>query len=452
MDEKEQKKAEKEHQKQQLFRLIDSYTTENIDLALVLIQGNPTLKEVAKRRYYPLLRELDPSIGTGFLLLHKVKEALQYGYLPTKNARYKKYDFAAILARYYRDLGAMNAVLPFIAESFRVIKEREKLQLFIDLQIEEEIQVEELHIIHERSAVEALPMQHLRHLKTLWLYNAPSIARQCVEQGHIFYQLTFCNLENCNLQEVPEALADLPKVDALYLSRNALKHLPPSLAKLQTLRSLHIDGNPLKILPDWIQQLPLLSTLAVGDCQLKNLPEWLYKMPYLRSLYASRNEIEQVSPLLFVQPALIWIELNDNKIQKIELPADLSTSVLYYLELKENPLRKFPLDLCRLPKLTTLNLEKCQLETIPDSIDQLQHLDVLGLENNQIKELCPSICQLKKLKHLYLFGNPIDAIPDLRSLPRLEYITFSEKALPQKSQKEAKVKALLPPNCKYHSH
>ena len=70
---------------------------------MAIIKGNPVLKQFCKHRYYPLLRELDENLGTGFKLLQQV--------IP----EYKKnHKFGIKLITFYGLLGELKTIQPIL--------------------------------------------------------------------------------------------------------------------------------------------------------------------------------------------------------------------------------------------------------------------------------------------------------------------------------------------------
>jgi Leucine-rich repeat (LRR) protein len=64
--------------------------------------------------------------------------------------------------------------------------------------------------------------------------------------------------------------------------------------------------------------------------------------------------------------------------------------------------------LAMLPKLESLNLSDCGIESLPATISKLTHLKKLMLGNNKLTELPPEIKQLPKLKELIFSQYPED--------------------------------------------
>lgn len=84
-----------------------------------------------------------------------------------------------------------------------------------------------------------------------------------------------------------------------------------------------------------------------------------------------------------------------------------STSLeAYYLNLST-----FPIGICHLSNLQTLNLHRNKLSDIPQEISQLTNLQNLALSFNEFKIFPSNICLLTNLKVLYLNDNQLTTIP-----------------------------------------
>lgn len=105
---KEEKKREKQMLKGKLFRLIDSFIPENIDLALAMITHNQSLKDACKNRYYPLMRKVDPAMGRSFQILKDIVDKIANDYSA---------NFALDVLIHYHQLNEPEAIAHSVKES-----------------------------------------------------------------------------------------------------------------------------------------------------------------------------------------------------------------------------------------------------------------------------------------------------------------------------------------------
>lgn len=81
------------------------------------------------------------------------------------------------------------------------------------------------------------------------------------------------------------------------------------------------------------------------------------------------------------------------------------------LNMRNNHLTNFPMEITLLFRLQTLNLNNNQLIHLPNEIEKLENLEVLNLSSNQLCELPDGITNLQKLKHLDLANNNLSTLP-----------------------------------------
>lgn len=76
------------------------------------------------------------------------------------------------------------------------------------------------------------------------------------------------------LQQVPDSLTELVRLQDLNLSGNALQQLPPGMSALTALTMLSLHGNRLQQLPQhgWQQLASLKEVTLQGNC-LQQLPD-----------------------------------------------------------------------------------------------------------------------------------------------------------------------------------
>jgi hypothetical protein len=130
----------------------------------------------------------------------------------------------------------------------------------------------------------------LRHLKRLGLeYNR---LRALPDSIAALEQLEELSLYNNCLSELPRLP---PGLTWLNLNENKLSELPESFRKLRRLGSLVLSGNQFTEVPAQIFELPALASLELGDNPIDDLPEALLKLPALKNIrvYPNRFSIEQ---------------------------------------------------------------------------------------------------------------------------------------------------------------
>ncbi|MEM7800013.1 MAG: hypothetical protein AAF633_12545 [Chloroflexota bacterium] len=84
-----------------------------------------------------------------------------------------------------------------------------------------------------------------------------------------------------------------------------------------------------------------------------------------------------------------------------------------HLSMRRNLLKKLPVELTYLTRLTQLSLADNQIDAIPPEINRLHTLTHLNLKNNSLTELPVELLDLTNLKMLRLEGNPLPLPKDI---------------------------------------
>lgn len=101
---------------------------------------------------------------------------------------------------------------------------------------------------------------------------------------------TVLDLSGLGLTEVPESVAKVSQLQALYLDDNQLTTLPESVVRLSRLQVLGLSNNRLTTLSKSIARLSQLRELHLDTNRLAVLPEALRKLTRLERLYLHGNE------------------------------------------------------------------------------------------------------------------------------------------------------------------
>ncbi|XP_050303394.1 leucine-rich repeat-containing protein 40-like [Anthonomus grandis grandis] len=190
---------------------------------------------------------------------------------------------------------------------------------------------------------------------------------------------------NC-IEQLPNSLVDLVMLEKLEMSSNKIKKLPSGMGYLVRLVELDVSNNKLTELPPDIVNLRSLTVLNINHNEITHLPESLGEMRKLQILYAQHNRIEIIPDFTgcdFIQE----IYFGNNCIK--ELPLDLFDNLqhLKIFELRDNRISILPPKVVNLMQLTKLDLTNNALEEIPCVLSLLPHLQSLKLEGNQLKSI-----------------------------------------------------------------
>ena len=162
-------------------------------------------------------------------------------------------------------------------------------------------------------------IKRFTHLKHLSLTNNPQADFTTIFKTVHTLPISFVNLQNNALEELPPALGQLkdithinlshnrlhlgqaytilammPKLNSLWLTYNELKELPPEIGQLSPLRNLYIEHNALTDLPEEITDLKKVWVLHAGHNQFKEIPTVLSRMKILLLLHINNNHIHTI--------------------------------------------------------------------------------------------------------------------------------------------------------------
>ncbi|KAL4228953.1 hypothetical protein ACF0H5_011993 [Mactra antiquata] len=96
------------------------------------------------------------------------------------------------------------------------------------------------------------------------------------------------------------------------------------------------------------------------------------------------------------------------------------------VQLKDNAISSFPIDLTSLSHVETLDLSGNRINKLPKNLNAMGSLEILDLSRNQIRELSSSTRFPVSLRGLLLAGNGLSSIPDGFQVPKLFVLDLSQ--------------------------
>ncbi|KAJ3314079.1 Leucine-rich repeat-containing protein 40 [Boothiomyces sp. JEL0838] len=261
--------------------------------------------------------------------------------------------------------------------------------------------------------------------------------------------LEIFDIRDNNIGSIPEDILFLKNLKRLDITNNSVSLLPPKLAFLKHLSVIHYSGNPLRGLPTSGGTTKLLEYLAKKipkedhEHSRTSSPEAIEKaytgdgknIDWARTGLAvldfstfvsnslspstidcSNNQISVIPDTLnAISCQLTTLILSKNKIKVF--PA-LECPKLKHLDLSNNAISAFEVDVLRFPSLDELNLNNNRISTLPEL--ELPELSVLLLSDNSLSEInVPVLKKLPKLKTLDLSNNSISMVPPELGLLKL---------------------------------
>ncbi|CAH0380666.1 unnamed protein product [Bemisia tabaci] len=276
---------------------------------------------------------------------------------------------------------------------------------------------------------------------------------------HLMTGVQWLKLNRSNIEQIPEELGKLIKLEHLSLIRNDLEKLYGELTELSCLRTLNLRHNKIKSsgVPADLFKLEELTTLDLSHNNLKEVPDGLDDARALLVLNLSNNSINAIPNSLFMHLTdLLFLDLSNNNLETLppqmrrlanlqtlilnhnplghfqlrQLPSMTNLETLHMrntqrnlnnmppsleslvnltdLDLSQNDLPKVPDALYTLTNLKRLNLSVNKIEELSLALEVWQNLEVLNLSSNQLTSLPASLCKLLSLRHLYLNNNQLD--------------------------------------------
>lgn len=167
--------------------------------------------------------------------------------------------------------------------------------------------------------------------------------------------LKVLNLGENSLSQIPD-LSFLTSLESLYLDSNPLSDVTHGLLPT-SLKHLYLDNVHLTSVPPAVAQLPRLQMLFMDKNHIKSVDGVGFPAS-LHTLSLSENEIERFSGLTFVggPSQLVDLHLSESPLTTITEEAFANTPGLLRLFLSQTKLKRLPLALAALKKLQHLTL------------------------------------------------------------------------------------------------
>lgn len=262
-----------------------------------------------------------------------------------------------------------------------------------------------------------------------------------------------CNLKNLrilelatgNLQTLPDSIGNLTDLRVLDIHDNRFSDLPKSISKLQlsqflagspywksipnqflasstNLQKLKLTGESLTTLPnDLFEPFPNINSVSISNTKSTQLPNFSH-LKKLQNLDFSNNKLQEFSINLSSFPLLQNLIID----YASELKSFAITGVnnLSEISLVNAPLKKFPIEINKLPNIQRLNLSGTQISAISltaPAVFAIRELDFSDMDSLRIIE---GVNECKKLTGLTLGSSPLvfECLPIVANLPKLEFV------------------------------
>lgn len=178
----------------------------------------------------------------------------------------------------------------------------------------------------------------------------------------------------------PEEISHLQNLEYLSLEHNQLTLLPSLFSSLaDSLQFLNLSHNPFTYLPPVVSQLINLRSLWLENVGLTSFPSDICGIASLERLSLAGNGIPEIGEEIGNLVNLRWLSLTKNKLLHLGHSGDGENSAhfsklvkLEVLLLQDNLLSEFPLVLCILQSLASVNLKRNKIISL--SSDAIAHI------------------------------------------------------------------------------
>jgi Leucine-rich repeat (LRR) protein len=137
-----------------------------------------------------------------------------------------------------------------------------------------------------------------------------------IEVCNSIKQNNVLNLASYQLSELQTQIEQFKDLKILYLQNNVLQNLPNELAKLERLQTLNLAQNSFFEFPLVVTQLKKLEDLDFSNNKLQNLPDDFANLQELKVLHLQRNKLKQLSEAIFQLPKLKVLNISNNPLAK----------------------------------------------------------------------------------------------------------------------------------------
>ncbi|NXG14943.1 LRC40 protein, partial [Grallaria varia] len=267
--------------------------------------------------------------------------------------------------------------------------------------------------------------------------------------------LSVLELRDNKIKSVPEEITLLQKLERLDLANNDISRLPYTLGNLSQLKFLALEGNPLRtirrdLLEKGTQELLKYLRSKIQDdgpgpneeppVTAMTLPSQarvnMHAITSLKLLEYSEKQAAEIPEEVFhAVGANPVATANFSKNQLREVPpriVELKDSVCD-VNLGFNKISSISLELCRLHKLTHLDLRNNILTSLPKEMEALAKLQIINLAFNRFKEFPGVLYHLPALETILLSNNQVGSIDpvQLKGMERLGTLDLQNNDLLQ---------------------
>ncbi|CAI2730649.1 unnamed protein product [Schistosoma spindalis] len=238
-------------------------------------------------------------------------------------------------------------------------------------------------------------------------------------------------ISSCDLKFIPKVVFQINSLTKLDLSENWTNEIPTTIGNLLELRCLLAKRMGLSTLPVQIINCSKLRTINLYGNEITSLPDEFSKLYKLKALHLDYRhfikalikprKVSKVKMVNFIdstdEAGENNITIEANKPRKSIVAEETAISIAERLDtlLRSGQMKShhIPTVIFKLRRLTTLHLDRCQLNFIPENLTLLKRLRELYLSKNYFREIPQGLFTLyNTLEYLDLSDNKLDGEDD----------------------------------------
>uniref|UniRef100_A0A7M4F5J1 Leucine-rich repeat-containing protein 40 n=1 Tax=Crocodylus porosus TaxID=8502 RepID=A0A7M4F5J1_CROPO len=300
--------------------------------------------------------------------------------------------------------------------------------------------LKELHV--GENQIEVLNTEHLKHLNSLCVLELrDNKLKSLPDEISLLQKLERLDLANNDISRLPYALGNLPHLKFLALEGNPLRAIRRDILQIYYKHDL---PTPSEESPVTAMTLPSESRINMHAITALKLLEYSEKQAILipdevfnavgsnpvTTVNFSKNQLSEIpARIVELKESVCDVSLGFNKLSSISLelcllhrlmhvdvrnnfltslPEEMEAlTKLQIINLAFNRFKIFPTVLYRIPTLETILLSNNQVGSIdPVQLKKMDKLGTLDLQNNDLLQVPPELGNCETLRTLLLEGNP----------------------------------------------
>ncbi|HHG84825.1 MAG TPA: hypothetical protein ENJ82_08740 [Bacteroidetes bacterium] len=275
-----------------------------------------------------------------------------------------------------------------------------------------------------------------QHKGMAYLLELPPNAQAQLWPAATHYQKL--NLEDLGLSTFPETIIALNELHYLFLARNQLRTLPPAIGQMQHLKSLELESNLLHSLPEEFGNLSQLIRLDLRGNRLHQLPASIGRLQSLKALRLDLNPLQGLPDNLAQLTGLEMLSLY-NSLNGVFPEVVQQLASLISLDLGDGKIATLPTEAGQLQQLQAFNIPRNPITHLPEWLGSLPKLRHLDLSYCKMAKLPESLAESKTLERIYLLRddsmNWEQVTEILSNIPSLQGVNFKYNRIAPKMQK-----------------